>query len=168
MRGSIFIGVLLILAGAAAIAFPFFSTIAMKILLGWIFLIAGAAQIFNVFACKGWGGVLWHLLVAAVFIIAGAWLAFYPLAGILPLTIFLAIVFVAEGVFETIMSLRARPQPGWMLVLFSGLVAIAVGILIAMQLPSSAVWAIGVLAGINLIVSGVSYIGIAMSSGKSA
>ena len=42
-------------------------------------------------------------------------------------------------------------------------VAIAVGVLIAYELPSSATWAIGLLAGVNLLSTGISFIVLALA-----
>ena len=64
---------------------------------------------------------------------------------------------------EAIMALRVRPREGWGWLLVSGLVAITVGVLVALELPSSAVWALGLLAGINLLFSGWSFIFLALS-----
>ena len=46
--------------------------------------------------------------------------------------------------------------------LIAGIVAVGVGILILAELPSSAVWAIGLLVGINLISSGWAYVFLAL------
>jgi uncharacterized membrane protein HdeD (DUF308 family) len=66
------------------------------------------------------------------------------------------------------MALKLRPIEGWMWVLISGLLAAVVGILIFAQLPSSAIWAIGLLTGINLLSSGWAYFFIALAAGKKA
>jgi uncharacterized membrane protein HdeD (DUF308 family) len=50
---------------------------------------------------------------------------------------------------------------GWLLL--SGLVAIAVGALIALGLPSSATWAIGLLTGVNLISTGLGFVVVALA-----
>ena len=44
------LGIVLVLAGIAAIAFPLVSTIATKIFLGWLFLIGGAMMIAHAFS----------------------------------------------------------------------------------------------------------------------
>ena len=51
--------------------------------------------------------------------------------------------------------------------LLSGLVAIAAGAMIALQLPYSADWAIGLLVGINLLSTGISFIVPALAGRKS-
>lgn len=161
------LGILLVLIGMAAIAFPFLSTIAAKIAIGWVFLIAGVVDVIHAFYVKRWAGFLWNLLIGLLYILAGGWLVFFPLTGILTLTIVIAALFLAEGIMEVIMGLRMRPHEGWGWVIFSGLVAIAAGLLIALSLPESAVWALGLLAGINLLFSGWSFIYLALS-GKRA
>ncbi len=157
------LGIVLVIAGAVAILFPLLSTIATKIMLGWIFLVSGVLIVIHAFSIKQWRGFLWGLLVGALYIVAGAWLAFLPFTGIITLTILLAALFLAEGVLEVVMATRVRPHEGWVWLLLSGLVAIAVGVLIAYELPSSAAWAIGLLAGINLLSTGVSFIVLALA-----
>jgi uncharacterized membrane protein HdeD (DUF308 family) len=157
------LGIVLIVAGLVAIAFPLFSTIAAKIMLGWLFLIGGVMMILHAFQAPGWQGFLWELLIGILYAVAGGYLAFFPLTGLLTLAILLAVLFIVEGIFEVIMALRVRPHEGWGFLLLSGLAALAVGVMIYMDLPGSAVWALGLLVGINLIFSGWSYVFLALA-----
>jgi uncharacterized membrane protein HdeD (DUF308 family) len=157
------LGIALIVVGLAAILWPFPATIATKVVLGWLFLIGGIVMIVHAFSSQGWGGFLWSLLVGVLYLVAGGYLAFFPLTGLLTLAILLAILFVAEGVFETIMAFRIRPHEGWGWMLLSGIAAIAVGFIIAMGLPGTATWALGLLVGINLLFTGWSYVFLAMA-----
>jgi uncharacterized membrane protein HdeD (DUF308 family) len=88
-------------------------------------------------------------------------MALFPFVGTITLTIFLAALFIFEGVIEIAMGFRVRPASGWVWLLICGIIAIAAGFLILAGLPSTAVWAIGLLVGINLIFSGVSYLSLA-------
>ena len=106
------LGVLLIVLGIIAVAFPFMTTIAVKIFLGWLFLIAGIAQIIHAFAVQKWSEFLLNLLVGALYVLAGGWLAFFTLSGILTLTAFLAVIFVIQGALETSLAVRMRPTEG--------------------------------------------------------
>lgn len=162
------VGIVLILAGLAAIAFPLISTIAAKIMLGWLFLIGGVVMVIHAFQAPGWSGFLWELLIGLLYVVAGAYLAFFPLTGLLTLAILLAALFFAEGIFEIIMAFRVRPHDGWGFLLLSGIAALAVGVLIAMDLPGSATWALGLLVGINLLFTGTSYVALAFAGRKVA
>ncbi len=161
------LGIVLIVVGIAAICFPLVSTIAAKIFLGWLFLIGGVVMIIHAFSAQAWGGFLWSLLIGILYLLAGGWLAFFPLAGLLTLAILLAILFVAEGIMEIIMAFRVHPSDGRIWLLLSGIAALAVGVLIFLGLPSSAAWALGLLVGINLLFSGWSYVFLALAGRKS-
>jgi uncharacterized membrane protein HdeD (DUF308 family) len=160
------VGIVLIVAGLAAIAFPLLSTIAAKILLGWLFLIGGVMMILHAFSAQAWQGFLWSLLIGILYAVAGGYLAFFPLTGLLTLAILLVILFLAEGIFEVIMAFQVRPHEGWGFLLLSGIAAILVGVLIALDLPGSATWALGLLVGINLLFTGWSYIFLALAGRK--
>ncbi len=160
------LGVVLLLLGVAAVVFPILMTVAVKTLLGWLFMIGGLVQVLHAFSTQKWSGFAFDVLLGALYLAAGAYLAFVPMAGVVTLTLFLALMFIVQGVLEAIMALRIRPTKGWVWIMVSGLVALAVGVLIFVQLPSSAAWAIGLLAGINLISSGWAYLFLAMEAGR--
>jgi uncharacterized membrane protein HdeD (DUF308 family) len=162
------LGIVLIIAGLAGIAFPLASTIAAKILLGWLFLIGGMMMILHAFQVPSWQAFLWELLIGILYVVAGGYLAFFPLTGLLTLALVLVILFVVEGVFEIIMALRVRPHEGWVWLLLSGIAALLVGVLIAMDFPGSATWALGLLVGINLLFSGWSYVFLALAGRREA
>jgi uncharacterized membrane protein HdeD (DUF308 family) len=160
------LGIVLIVVGFVAIVFPLLSTIAAKIMLGWLFLIGGAFMVLHAFQAPGWQGFLWSLLIGILYLIAGGYLAFFPLTGLITLAILLAFLFLVEGIFEIIMAVKVRPHEGWGFLLLSGIAALAVGVLIAMDLPGSATWALGLLVGINLLFSGWSYVFLALTGRK--
>jgi len=157
------LGLVLLVAGIAAIAFPLLSTVAVKIALGWVFLVGGVIMIVHAFSAAQWRGFLWELLLGLLYAVAGAYLAFFPLTGIITLTILLAAMFLVEGVLEIVMAFRVRPHEGWGWLVLSGLIAVAAGALITLGLPSSAGWALGLLAGINLISTGWGFLFLALA-----
>ena len=152
------VGIVFVLAGLASIAFPLVSTIAAKIALGWIFMISGVIALVHSFKITRWGALLLNLLIGALYVLAGAYLAFFPFTGIVTLTLLLAALFLAEGVMQVVMGVRLRGHEGWGWLVVSGLVAIAAGAMIALSLPSSAAWAIGLLVGINFLSTGMSFV----------
>lgn len=160
----VFLGIALIVIGAVAITFPLMTTIAAKIFVGWLFLVGGILQVVHAFSTQKWSEFLLSLLIGALYVIAGAWLAFLPFTGIITLTIFLAATFLLEGVLEIGMAMRIRPKGGWVWMLVSGIIAIGAGVLIVAGLPSTAAWAIGLLVGINLIFSGAGYLFLASAA----
>lgn len=159
-------GVALVLLGIVALVYPLTTAIVVKIMMGWILLIAGISEIIFSFSTTKWSDFFLELIVGIVFAIAGVWLAFFPLTGILTLTILLALAFLARGVLEIVSAFRMRPLEGWGWLLLAGILGVIVGLFILVEFPSSAAWAIGLLVGINLIASGVAYISLAYSAKK--
>ncbi len=75
----IFLSLLLIVAGAAAIAFPVLTTFAVELWAAIAFAIAGVAQTIHAFAARNWGGFLWSLLVGLLYLAAGVVLWLNPI-----------------------------------------------------------------------------------------
>jgi heme/copper-type cytochrome/quinol oxidase subunit 1 len=102
------------------------------------------------------GGVLWQVLLAIVYGIAGIYMLMNPLLGVLSVTLLLAVFLLAEGILEIALYFRIRRvrHGGW--ILFDGIVTLILGILIWAHWPSSSVWVIGTLVGISLMFSGIS------------
>ena len=156
------LGVLLIVIGIISIAYPLTATVTVKVFIGWMILIGGIAQVFHAFSTQSWGGFLWDLLVGLLYVFVGAWLAFFPLAGIVTLTVMLALMFIVEGIMKFVLGFRLRPADGWFWIILSGIVGIVVGILLVSGIPGTADWAIGLLVGINFLFAGWSFIAIPM------
>jgi uncharacterized membrane protein HdeD (DUF308 family) len=72
------------------------------------------------------------------------------------LTLVLAFYFAVDGVFQILWAFRLRPIKGWGWSLFSGIVSLALGVMIWRQFPVSGVWAVGTLAGIQMVFGGSS------------
>jgi uncharacterized membrane protein HdeD (DUF308 family) len=159
----IFLSILLIVAGGAAIAFPVLSTFAVEFWAAIAFAVAGVAQTIHAFVARSWGGFLWDLLVGLLYLAAGVVLWLNPLAGVLTLTVFLAAVLVVDGVFRSILAFQIRPRAGWFWLLLGGIVGIVLGVMIWQQLPSSALPILGLLLGINLVISGLTFLMLAIS-----
>jgi uncharacterized membrane protein HdeD (DUF308 family) len=85
---------------------------------------------------------------------SGIILLIFPLAGVITLTMFLAAYFVAAGILKAIYALQHRGMSGWGWALGSGLISIALGVLIWSGFPGTALWALGLIVGIDLIFYG--------------
>src|SRR5437899_1904469 len=162
-------GILLMILGLAAIVLPPLASLAVTILLGWMFLISGVAGIALTFWARGTPGYWWSLLSALLAIGAGIILLWQPVQGTLTLTIVVGAYFLAEGVTTIMYALEHRRELSerWSWLLVAGLVDILISFLIITGLPGSAEWAIGLLVGINLVFGGASLIGMALAARKS-
>ena len=106
------LGWILVVIGALAILFPLVSSIAAKALVGWLLLMSGAAMLYHAFEARTWGSALQSGAIGLVNLALGVYLAFFPLTGLVGLTLLLGLVFLLQGGFEGGMALRHRPRKG--------------------------------------------------------
>ena len=167
-RGWFFaLGIGLILLGAAAILLPFAASVVTTLVLGWLMIVGGLFQGFHAIQNRRWAGWGWGLASALLYAIAGALLVAYPITGTLTLTLVLAAFFAASGFFKILRAVQHRTMPRWGWLLFDGLLSLVLGIMIVAGWPSTAVWALGLLVGIDLVFSGSSMLVIAFAAGPS-
>jgi len=152
--GRTIVGVLLIILGLAAILLPFIAGIAITAFIGWLLLFAGIVHLIYCWHSRSTGGVIWHLLIAILYLFVGFYLIFHPARGLVTLTLLLASYFVVEGVIELVLYFRLRRsyRAGWFL--WDGLITLLLGILIWAHWPFSSVWVLGTIIGISLLISG--------------
>jgi uncharacterized membrane protein HdeD (DUF308 family) len=88
----------------------------------------------------------------------------HPIAGLLALTVTILVYFVTSGIFKMILAIRVEhlPQRGW--VTLSGILSAALAIYIGSQFPTSALWVIGMLFGIEMLFSGWAFVMIAAAA----
>lgn len=156
------VGILAIVVGCVAILVPAVASVATAIFIGWILIIAGAFLIAGAFAAQTVGSVLLRLVWALLTVIVGIYLIVEPDSGTLTLTLVLGLYFLFMGITRVAVAFAARGQQGAGLVGLSGVAGLLIGILVLAKLPSSADWAIGLLVGIDLIFAGWTLVSVAL------
>src|SRR3979411_1355281 len=165
-KAFLFEGILLSVLGLAAMILPPLASLAVTIFLGWMFLISGVAGLALTFWARGMPGFWWSLLSAVLAIGAGIILLAQPIEGTLTLTVVVGVYFLAEGVATIMYALEHRRELSgrWSWLLIAGIVDIVIAGIIISGLPGSALWAIGLLVGINLLFGGATLIGMALAA----
>jgi uncharacterized membrane protein HdeD (DUF308 family) len=151
----IILGIISIIGGLLALANPFAATLTVVALAGWFFIVFGVIQIIHSFALRGWGGFLWALIFGLVMLALGISLLKNPIAGMMSLTMLVAILFLISGVAKLFYAFSWRPASGWVLALLSGLISIILAIMIFANFPQSAAIMLGILLAIELLSNGV-------------
>ncbi|GAA0389899.1 HdeD family acid-resistance protein [Microbispora corallina] len=151
-------GVLTILFGVIAIAWPKITLLALVTIFGAYALVNGVFTLFQ--AARGHTGQSrgWLIFEGLVGLLAG--IAAFAWPGITTLALLLVIAswFVVIGVFEIIeaIALRRQIEGEWLLAL-NGLVAVVFGLLLFIW-PATGALAIVWLIGVSAIVFGISLI----------
>ncbi len=147
------IGVLFIVLGLVAIVEPLVAGLAVAVLAGWLLLAGGIVHAVSAFRAGGARSVLWHALLAVLYLVGGFYFVTHPLLGLGTLTLFLAAILFIEGVVWILAYVQLRSNV-WMLL--NGVITVVLGLMIWAGWPSSSVWAIGTLFGVNLLMTGMS------------
>lgn len=161
-------GLIMTVLGAAAIIWPQISTLAVDFYVGWVFLFSGVTGLVTMFIASSVAAFLWSLLTAALSLLVGVLLLWHPVEGAVSLTLVLIAFFIVEGVFQIAAAVQHRAAfPGsWGWLLTSGIADLALAAMMIWGWPSTAVWALGLIVGLNLITSGFAIVMVA-TAGRS-
>jgi len=154
----LWLGLLMVVLGIAAIVFPLISTLVATLLVGWVFLISGLFTLYGSFSIHGTGPFFAALLLGLLSIAAGAYMLFNPLAGAAALTLVVSVLFMFQGAFEIFFAFETRPLPGWGGMLISGIASAILAVLIVAGWPAISVIVLGILLGVNFLSTGIAYI----------
>ena len=163
-------GILLIVLGTLAVLVPAVASVAATIVFGWILLLSGVVGLIATLRARQAPGFGWSLLSAILGIAAGLILLLMPLQGALSLTAVLIAFLFAEGVVSILYAFEHRKGSsgrwGWMLA--SGIVDLVLGLILLAGLPGTAVWALGLLIGVNMIFGGWALVWMALHARSEA
>ena len=151
--------------GILAVALPVATTLAVELLIGWLFIIAGVWRAVSLVRSSRMPGFGWSLAMALVSVLLGILLLTMPLAGMLTLTMLLAAFLVLEAVGKIFFALDLRRHSRhWIWILASGMLNLLLAGLIFAGWPSTAAWAIGLVVAINMIAFGVAMVMISLTT----
>ncbi|TLY89138.1 MAG: HdeD family acid-resistance protein [Gammaproteobacteria bacterium] len=159
-------GILLTVLGMLAILLPAVASLAATLLFGWLLLLSGAMGLVTTIRARDAPGFGWSLASALVGLVAGGLLLAQPVQGTLSLTAVLIAFLIAEGVVSIFYATEHRKgfSAGWGWMLVSGLLDLVLAVILLAGLPGTALWALGVLLGVNMIVGGAALLSMSLQA----
>lgn len=151
---SIVLSLLLIVCGFLGILLPIEMSLGVVIVIAWLLMISGVLQFVHVFRCKDVGGGTWRALIALLYLATGLYLRFNLGLGLAALTLALIAFFLSQGLIDTFAYVRTRKSGATVWLLFSGAITLVLALMIWRHWPSSSLWVVGALVGINMIITG--------------
>jgi uncharacterized membrane protein HdeD (DUF308 family) len=155
------------IAGCLAIASPIFASLAAIAIFGAVLILTAALQLIYALRVGAWPRSAWYGLGGALYAIVGLMVALNPIGGAIALAVLIAVLLIADGVLRIMFAMAARPISGrgWLIV--AGIGSIGVGAFLLIGWPADALWIVGLLLGINLILTGVMYAALALGARSS-
>lgn len=158
-RTFLFIGLALIILGIAALSVTTLTTMLSVVVLGAIIFFSGVVMLMDTFTFwRGkWSGFFLNLLFSILYIAVGVMLVTNPVEGSISLTFLVGVFYLLVGVFRVV-AFSGMRTPGWGWGWFNGVVSLILGVLILTNWPVSGLYIIGLFIGIDLLITGLSYV----------
>lgn len=153
----VLLGIVLILGGLFVLGDVALATFISTLFIGYTAIVVGAFEIIHAFWTKGWGGLAWQLLLGALYVAFGVMVVSQPVSGALILTFVLGLMLLASGLVRIFTGIRNWGSLGWMMII-SGAFGVIAGLIILTGWPTTGIWVLGLLLGIDLIAHGVAWL----------
>ncbi|ATB40380.1 hypothetical protein CYFUS_005829 [Cystobacter fuscus] len=153
--GPFVMGLLLSLLGIVALGAVVITSVASVVFFGSMLVVAGVFEIVHAFRVRKTGPFLMFLLGGVLSIVVGAMVLARPGSGLVAMTLLLAGYFFASGLFRGITSIVDR-YAGWGWDFAYGIVSVVLGVIISSQMPTSTLWALGLVVGVEILSRGIS------------
>jgi uncharacterized membrane protein HdeD (DUF308 family) len=158
------VGVVLAILGVVALGNLWSTTVVTTFLIGIVLIVAGVAQIaFGVMAREAGG--LMRVVTGAIgvlSIVVGFDIAADPKGAVVAVALAIAILLLFNGIMRLVSALMNR-QGMWILGVIVGVIDILLGLWIWTGIPISGL-AIGLFVGVDLLIGGISWIILGLSA----
>jgi uncharacterized membrane protein HdeD (DUF308 family) len=151
------LGVACIALGIVALGSTVLFAVVSIVVLGTLLVVAGVFTLASAFRAGTIAGTILELILTAMLLGTGLWLLMQPLAGLLAITGHIASYLMLVGIVRGAFALVDR-GPGWVWQAIGGLVSVLLGVLVWLGWPMTGLVAVGLFIGVDLIVSGVTWV----------
>ncbi len=157
------LGSVLTLLGCLAFAAPSVAGTWVVGVIGVVLLIAGIIQLVTAWWAERWSQKISPVIIGLVSTISGLGLLAETWIGAALVIWVMSIFFVASGIWKLITAFSYRPAKGWLLLFFSGLIAVGLGYWMFTRTGEEDLEIIGLLAGIDFLLTGISMLSVAIT-----
>jgi uncharacterized membrane protein HdeD (DUF308 family) len=156
-KGMVGLGVFMMLFGFVGLIAANLLTLTSILIFGGFILGGGLLQLVHAVKAqeKEWGGKLQHVLIALLYLLVGLIILWDPWATSVVLTVFLVSLFAVMGVARIWYAFQSRKQGWrWLFIALLGSLNLLLTVLVIITLPESALWLIGFLVAIEMLMNG--------------
>lgn len=150
---DIVLGVLSVLAGGVVLGHVAVAGAISMLFIGWMLVIGGVALAVEAIVDWRIPSQRWNLAAGALLVILGVGLLRNPAAGLLVLTLLAGSMLVIGGIVRLVAAFQPGSPRAFLIV--NGAVTLLLGFLVLNRWPVSALWFLGTVLGVQLVVDGV-------------
>ena len=157
----LFFGILMVVAGIFAVAWPGPTVLVLGVLFGIQILVSGIFSFINAFATDESGGMrVWNVIIGILGIVIGLYAIRHVIVSVVALALLIGIYWVAYGISQIYSAIahEEAPHRGWMG--FIGALSVVAGVVVFMW-PGISLVTLAFVLGFWLIVYGIMEIAVA-------
>lgn len=153
-------GISLLLLGILMLILPKLTSITFGMMICLGFIIYGGYKAINAFLTRNFTRhYILNIFIGLLLLSAGILLFVAPMFNLVLITCLIGIYFISESISSTAFAIQTRKALYfWWVNLLIAIFQLLLGLIILLGLPSTALWVIGVLTGINFLFAGLSMI----------
>jgi uncharacterized membrane protein HdeD (DUF308 family) len=148
-------GLALVVLGLLAIFLPLYAGMAIGMLVGIFLVLSGLVRVAFAWAAGSWGSALLRFAFGVLAMVAGGMMVAQPDTGLRVIVIVAIVYFIVDGVSAILFALRLPPAAGGTPMILSGIVSLALGVMIWRDWPLPGEQMLGIYIGVKLLVDGI-------------
>lgn len=159
-------GILLSVLGLGMLMLPKITTISFGLMLCLTFIVYGGYKVINAILTRNYSRhFVLNIVTGLLLFLTGVFLFMAPMFNLLLITSAIGVYFILESISSIAFAVQNKNTLYfWWLAILVGVMQFLLGLIIILGLPSTALWVVGVLAGINFLIAGVVLISMYIST----
>lgn len=152
------LGLLAMMLGIVALGLVVHATITTVYIIAVFMVLAGGAEIMLGLSGKTWGREFLYIIAGLFYIVAGAFALARPLDAAIVLTLMLGGALLAAGLVRIYIGTHMHSHAKTMVIVGGAFTAL-VGLLVILGWPTNSIVILGTLLGVDLLVTGLMWVG---------
>lgn len=159
-------GILLSALGLGMLMLPKITTISFGLMLCLTFVVYGGYKVINAILIRNYSRhFILNILAGLLLFLVGVFLFMAPMFNLILITSAIGVYFILESISSTAFAVQNKNTLYfWWLEILVGVMQFLLGLIIILGLPSTALWVVGILAGVNFLIAGIVLISMYLST----
>ena len=150
-------GILLSALGLGMLMLPKITTISFGLMLCLTFVVYGGYKVINAILTRNYSRhFILNILNGLLLFLVGVFLFMAPMFNLILITSAIGVYFILESLSSTAFAVQNKNTLYfWWLEILVSVMQFFLGLIIILGLPSTALWVVGIFAGVNFLLAGI-------------
>lgn len=163
-RWIVALGALFIVGGLVALFNVMAATVVATVYVAAAMMVAGAWQIVTALQIRPWSRAALWCVVGALTLLAGLAAARFPIPAAVSFTVLIGALLITGGAIKLALAYKLSDLGRWEYIAIAGGLGLVIGLLILAELPTSGLFVLGLLLGVNLLFEGIGWLAMGLGA----